>query len=37
MSKNVINEMSEQERCETIGRRVLANQEKRRQRNAQMY
>lgn len=37
MSKNVINEMSEQERCEIIGRRVLANQEKRRQRNAQMY
>lgn len=37
MSKNVTNEMSEQERCEIIGRRVLANQEKRRQRNAEMY
>lgn len=37
MAKNTINDMSEQELCETIGRRVLANQEKRRQRNSQMY
>ena len=37
MSKKNVNEVSERERCEIIGRRVLANQEKRRQRNAEMY
>ena len=37
MAKNAINDMSEQELYETIGRRVIANQEKRRQRNSQMY
>ena len=37
MAKNVTNEISEQELYENIGRRVLASQEKRRQRNAQMY